>query len=172
MFPWAGITIGQINLANAKGFGDQPFASIGGADVKVKLLPLIKREINVRTVELTGLDLDLQRAADGTTNWDDLLKTTTATTTEEVSGDEEVTTEVEGSSATIAALAVGGIQITNANVSWTDASTGTDAKLSGFNLLTGAIELEKPFDLDVDFSVISNSMDIQADVKGNAKFNG
>ena len=170
VFPWAGITIGQINLANAEGFGDQPFASIGGADVKVKLLPLIKREVNVRTVELNGLELDLQRAADGTTNWDDLIKSTTTTsTTEEGSeDDEQVTTEVEGSTATIAALAVGGIEVTNANVSWKDASTGTDAKLSEFNLQTGAIELEKPFDLDVNFSVISNSMDLQADVTGNA----
>lgn len=169
VFPWAGISIGQISLANADGFGDQPFASISGADVKVKLLPLLKREINVRTVELSGLQVDLQLAADGTSNWDDLVQsTTTTTTTEDVSDDKQVTTEVEGSSATIAALAVGGIAITDANVSWTDASTGTDAKLSSFNLQTGAIELEKPFDLDVDFSVISNSMDIEADVKADA----
>lgn len=169
VFPWAGISIGQIDLANAEGFGDQPFASIGGADVKVKLLPLIKREINVRTVQLNGLNLDLQRAADGTTNWDDLLNTTTTTTTEEVSEDEQVTTEVEGNTATIAALAVGGIEITDANVSWNDASTGTDAKLSGFNLNTGVIELEQPFDVNMDFSIVSNSMDIQADVDGSAR---
>ncbi len=169
VFPWAGITIGKISLANAEGFGDQPFASIGGADVKVKLLPLLKREINVRTVELSALQVDLQLAADGSSNWDDLVQsTTTTTTTEEVSDDKEITTEVEGSSATIAALAVGGIAITDANVSWTDASTGTDAKLSAFNLQTGAIELEKPFDLNVDFSVTSNSMDIEADVKADA----
>lgn len=169
VFPWAGISIGQISLANAEGFGEQPFASIDSADVKVQLLPLIKREVNVRTVELVGLEVDLQRAADGSTNWDDLLKsTTTTTTTEETGEDEQVTTEVEGSSATIAALSVGGIVIADANVSWTDASTGTDAKLSSFNLQTDAIELEKPFDLNVDFSVISESMDIQADVTSNA----
>ena len=165
VFPWAGISIGEISLANADGFGDQSFASIRGADVKVKLLPLLKREINVRTVQLSGLQVDLQRAADGTTNWDDLLQsTTTTTTTEDASTDEEVTTEVEGSSATIAALAVGGIDISDANVSWSDATTGTDAKLSSFNLLTGAIELEKPFDLNIDFSVVSESMDLAADV--------
>lgn len=167
VFPWAGIEIGEISLANAEGFGDQPFASIKGADVKVKLLPLIKREINVRTVELIGLNLDLQVAADGSTNWDDLVQSTT-TTVEEVSDDEEVTTEVETNSATIAALAVGGIVVSDANVSWTDATTGTDAKLSSFNLQTGAIELEKAFDLNTDFSIISNSMDLQADVTGNA----
>ena len=167
VFPWAGISIGEISLANAEGYGDTPFARIGSADVKVKLLPLIKKEVNVRTVELIGLQVDLQRAADGTTNWDDLINSTTTTTsTAEGSTGEEVTTEVEGSSATIAALAVGGIQIRDANVSWTDAQSGTDARLSGFNLSTGAIELAKPFDLATDFTVESNSMDLNADIKG------
>ena len=171
VFPWAGISIGEIALANAEGYGETPFARIGSADVKVELLPLIKREINVRTVELNGLQVDLQRAEDGTTNWDDLIKSTTTTTTtvEEGAADTEVTTEVEGSSATIAALAVGGIQILDANVSWKDVMTGTDATLSGFNLQTGAIELEKPFELNIDFSVASNSMELQADIKGTGE---
>ncbi len=172
VFPWAGISIGEISLANADGFGDVPFASIDSADVKVKLLPLIKREINVRTVELKGLQLDLQREADGTTNWDDLLHSTTTTTTTVSSDDDtktQVTTEVEGSSATIAALSVGGIEVLDANVSWRDATTGTDAALSGFNLRTDAIELEKPFALNVDFSVASNSMDLTADINGSGE---
>ncbi len=168
-FPWAGLSIGEISLANAGGFGEAPFARIGSADVKVKLLPLIKREINVRTVELKGLNLDLQRAADGTTNWDDLVKSATTTTTTTESGDAEVTKEVEGSGPTIAALAVGGVQVLDANVNWNDAMTGTDAALSNFNLTTGTIELEKPFDLNVDFAVASNSMDLNADIKGSGE---
>ncbi len=167
-FPWAGLSIGQISVANADGFGELPFAAIGGADVKIELLPLIKREINVRTVQLKGLNIDLQRSADGTTNWDDLIKSTTTTTTEE-NGDAEVTKEVEGSGPTIAALAVGGIEILDANVTWNDAITGMDASLTDFNLVTGAIELEKPFDLNVDFTVASNSMDLNADIKGSGE---
>ncbi|ASJ70583.1 AsmA family protein [Granulosicoccus antarcticus] len=168
VFPWAGISIGEISLANATGYGDTPFASIDSADVKVKLLPLIKREINVRTVQLKGLQLDLQQASDGSTNWDDLLTSATTTTTkvDENNTDTQVTKEVEGSSATIAALSVGGIEILDANVSWKDAATGTDALLSGFNLTTGAIELEKPFALNVDFSIASQSMDLNADISG------
>ena len=171
VFPWAGISIGEISLANAAGYGDTPFASIDSADVKVKLLPLIKREINVRTVQLKGLQLDLQREADGTTNWDDLLTSTTTTTTQvdENNTDSQVTKEVEGSSATIAALSVGGIEVLDANVSWKDAVSGTDALLSGFNLTTGAIELEKPFALKVDFSVASKSMDLNANVTGGGE---
>lgn len=171
VFPWAGISIGEISLANAEGFGDVAFASIDSADVKVKLLPLIKREINVRTVELKGLQLDLQREADGSTNWDDLLNstTTTTTTTNDNDANTQVTTELEGSSATIAALSVGGIEVLDANVSWRDATTGTDAALSSFNLRTDAIELEKPFALNVDFSVASKSMDLTAEIKGSGE---
>jgi AsmA protein len=168
-FPWAGLSIGKIAIANADGFGDSPFASITSADVKVKLLPLIKREINVRTVELKGVQLDLQRNADGTTNWDDLLQNATTTTTTTESGNAEVTKEVEGSGPTIAAIAVGGIQILDANVKWNDAMTGTDAALSNFNLTTGAIELEKPFDLNIDFNIASNSMDLNADITGSGE---
>ncbi len=165
VFPWLGVSIGDISLANAEGFGDVPFAKMGSADVKVELLPLLKREINIKTVELNGLNVDLQRAADGTTNWDDLLKSSGATTTTE-SEDAGTEVEVEGDSAAIAALAVGGISISDANVSWQDVQSGTDAKLQNFNLNTGAIELAKPFDLSTDFNLASNSMGLQAGVNG------
>lgn len=165
VFPFIGVSIGDISLANAEGFGDVPFAKMTSADVKVELLPLLKKEVNVRTVELQGLTLDLQKAADGTSNWDDLVKSNGATTTTE-SGDASTEVEVEGDSAAIAALAVGGISVTEANVSWKDAQSGTDAKLSNFNLKTGAIELAKPFDLSTDFDLSSNSMGLAAGVNG------
>ena len=165
VFPWAGISIGDISISNAEGFGDAAFARMNGADVKVELLPLLRRTVNIRTVELDGLEIDLQRAADGTTNWDDLVaSTTTTTTTEETAAEGEVTTEVEGSTATIAALSVGGINISNATVRWTDAQAGLDAVLSDFNLKTDTIELAKPFSLESDFAVASNSMGLAADI--------
>ena len=173
VFPWAGISTGGIELSNADGFGDEPFARIGSADVKVELLPLLRRAVNVRTVELDGLELNLERQADGTTNWDDLVggtTTTTKTTTEDAEGgDAQVVTEVEGNNATIAALAVGGIEISDANVSWSDAQGGLDATLADFDLSTGAIALAEPFDLTTDFSVASDSLDLAADVTGRGE---
>ena len=168
VFPWAGISVGEISLANAEGFGEQPFAQIASADVKVELLPLLRKVVNIRKVELKGLNLDLQRAADGSTNWDDLLNRTSTTTT--TSGDDKTTeVEVEGGTAAIAALEVGGIEISDANVMWNDATTGADVALAHFNLHTGGIELAKPFELATDFSVSSNSMDLNASVKGRGE---
>ena len=172
VFPWAGMSVGGIELSNAEGFGEEPFARIAEADVKVKLLPLLKREVNVRTVRLDGLELNLERAADGTTNWDDLVggTTTTTTTTDAPDGsDARVVTEVEGNNATIAALSVGGIEVSDANVSWNDAQGGLDATLADFDLSTGAIALAEPFDLTVDFGVASDSLDLAADVEGKGR---
>ena len=175
VFPWAGISVGGITLSNAQGFGDEPFARIGSADVKVELLPLLRRTVNIRTVTLAGMELDLQRAADGTTNWDDLVDgsatTSTTTSTEEgPDGETEViTTEVEGSTATIAALSVGGIDISDASVHWRDAQADMDATLSGFDLQTGAIALNAPFELTTDFDASSTAMDMSAEVESTAE---
>jgi len=165
-FPWAGISIGGVSLANAEGFPDENFAQMDSADVKVKILPLLKREVNISSIELHGLAVNLQRNADGTTNWDDLANRESTTTTET---DEGTTAEVEGNSATVAALSVGGINITNADVNWVDNLNSTDVQLSDFALQTGTIELDKPFDLTSSFNVKSNSMGLQSKVNASAQ---
>lgn len=167
-FPWAGISFGEVTLENAQGFEGDVFANVDSADVKVELLPLLRREINVKSVELHGMSLNLQRDADGTTNWDDLTQRESTTTTEDEQG---TTTEVEANSPTIAALSVGGINISEANVSWNDAMAGTDVALNDFALTTGAIELDTPFDFASTFSLSSNSMGLDADVSTDATVN-
>lgn len=164
-FPWVGISIGEVELSNAKGFGDRPFARIDEANVSIEVLPLLRRQIHVDAVSLSGLMLDLQRAADGSTNWDDLMQAsaTTSTTTD------DETTEVEGGAPAIAALAVGGVAFKNANISWLDKQAGLDAQLSDVNLDTGAIELAKPFALKAGFDLISNSLAMQARFDADGK---
>ncbi len=157
-FPWIGISIGQVSLSNAQGFGDLPFARMDAAKVKIEVMPLLRKQINVQSVELDGLTLDLQRAANGKTNWDDLTQASASTST--TTNDQ--TTEVEGGAPAIAALAVGGISVSNANISWQDKQNGSDAQLSNFNLKTGSIELAKPFSLETGFDVISNSFEVKS----------
>jgi len=153
-------------LANAEGFPADNFAKMDSADIKVKILPLLKREVNINSIELHGLAMNLQRNADGTTNWDDLAKHESTTTTETEEG---ITAEVEGNSATVAALSVGGINITDADVSWVDNVNRSDVQLSNFSLQTGAIELDKPFELNASFDVNSGSMGLQSTLSTSAE---
>jgi AsmA protein len=73
-FPWLGLGVQDVSLSNAKGFGQTPFASLGEVDVSVKFLPLLRGNIDVGTVKLTNLQVNLVKQANGQTNWADLVK--------------------------------------------------------------------------------------------------
>ena len=167
-FPWAGLSLGSMAMANPDGFGDSAFVQIDSAQVKVKLLPLLKKSVEVNTVELKGLNLDLQRAADGTTNWDDLIA--------ENSADTEVEAEAESQSASSSGdaeglqdLVIGSIVISDAQIKWQDAQNNTDALLTSFNLSSDTIELAKPFSMTTDFIVESTSMGVSAQINGGGE---
>lgn len=72
VFPWVAIDLGEVSLSNAKGFGDQAFASIQDLSIRVKLMPLLEKKVELDTIVVDGLSLYLSRDASGKTNWDDL----------------------------------------------------------------------------------------------------
>src|SRR5262245_40215135 len=66
-FPWLAVETGGITVGNAPGFGGgseepsqtAPFATIERAAARVKLLPLLGGRVQIGTVELDGLRLNL-----------------------------------------------------------------------------------------------------------------
>jgi AsmA protein len=147
VFPWLGLEIGPTRLSNAQGFGEQPMASMQKVQVRVKLLPLLHKQLEMDTIKLSGLRLNLGKDANGRSNWDDLLgesgeKTRTGTGH---SG--------EKSGSPLAGLAIGGVEVTDAQVLWDDRSTGSRYELQDLSLTTGAIDPGKPFDLDLRFGM-------------------
>ena len=143
-----GFSLGETRLSNAPGFGDDPFASVAEAAVRVAILPLLKNEVRVDRVVLRGLTLDLQRNAQGVSNWDDLVPAA------EAEAEEDVPDEIEVDGARpLPAVWVGGIDISDARVSWRDAQAGTEMRLDPFNLSTGAFEFGEPMPLHMDFRI-------------------
>ena len=69
VFPWVALTLGPASLGNPPGFGDAPFLSFSRAEVRVKLLPLLSKHLEVARVVLDGLDLRLVKKPDGRANW-------------------------------------------------------------------------------------------------------
>src|SRR5699024_10867059 len=73
VFPWLGVELQKVSLSNPPNFSKTPFAKAEDMEVRVKLLPLLKKRIVMDTVVLRGLDLNLVRNANGQTNWNDLV---------------------------------------------------------------------------------------------------
>ncbi len=158
-FPWLGLELGKLELGNAKGFGKAPFASIGAAEARVKILPLLSGKVEMDKVVLNGLQLQLVRRADGTANWDDLAGKGEAKAEKPAAGKPAKPTPPGQK---LAALAIGGVEISNASVVWQDDMAKQRVALSEFNLSSGAISLEQPIPLSISGKVDSSNPALKA----------
>ena len=70
VFPWIALELGPASLGNPPGFSAQPFAAVQHIAVRVKLLPLLRKELEIGRVEIDGLDLRLVKNAAGKGNWE------------------------------------------------------------------------------------------------------
>lgn len=146
-FPWVGLSIGDTTLSNAKGFGSEPFARFQQIDVKVKVLPLFKKSVEVNTVVLDGMVLNLAKNKQGVSNWDDLIKASKESKPEKTDKDDK--SEGMGMSS----LKIGGVNIKDAQLSWQDAQSGASYAITDFQFKTGAINPAEPIDLNLGFNL-------------------
>jgi len=156
VFPRIGILLGAAELSNAAGFGNAPFARIEGAELRLGLLPLLTRHIEIDSASLTGLRLNLARNASGTTNWDDLARAgdnaaaaATPAPASEGSGDINIS--------------VDSIAIADAEVTWADAQSGQDWRLSNFNLQASGFDPGRAFPLAIGFELTGGDMKVTVD---------
>jgi AsmA protein len=74
VFPRLGVSTGRLTLSNAPGFGNEPFARVESTTVRVEVLPLFVGRVNVDAIVIDGLVLNLAKNAAGKSNWDDLAQ--------------------------------------------------------------------------------------------------
>jgi AsmA protein len=155
VFPWLGLEIGRTQLSNAEGFGDEPMARMESVQVRVKLLPLLRNDLQMDTVRLNGLYLNLARSADGSTNWDDL-----AGPAAEDRGEAETLPTDDDGGDLLGGLAIGGVEVTDAQLVWEDRSTDSRYEVRDLSFTTGAIEPGEPFDLELGFSMAASQPEV------------
>jgi AsmA protein len=67
------LDLGKIELSNAKGFNDTPFARMQGASLYVAIMPLLtSNQLDIGEIQLNGMELNLIKNKQGQTNWADL----------------------------------------------------------------------------------------------------
>jgi AsmA protein len=137
VFPWLALEIGPTRLANAEGFSGRPFAAVRKASIRIKLLPLLRKQVEMDTVVLDGLQVSLETRDDGRTNWADL--TARAGAEPEPEPQAETQEAAPDGGLALAGLAIGGVEISDADVLYDDRQAGSRYQVEGLNLSTGAI---------------------------------
>ncbi len=153
VFPWLGISTGKLILSNAPGFADKPFAEIDESNIKVKLLPLLSKKVEVSRIVLKGLVLNLAKSKQGISNWDDL----SSAKEEKMPPEEKPAGTGSDSGNALAALAIGGVSVENANIVWDDQQAGKHTEIKNFNLHTDELKFNEPVDIDMSLMLINKT---------------
>ncbi len=154
LFPRLGVDLSGVTLANAPGFGAQPFARVGDARVSVKLLPLLSRRVEVDTVTVDGLTLNLATDKSGRNNWDDLAG----------KGAKEMgeTQNADGGAAVIESISIGGLDIRKVIVNYVDRRDGASQQLDLQRLHAG--EIVPGGDIPVELLIVAKTSQPAIDV--------
>ena len=157
-YPWLGMKTGPLELSNREGFGPAPMLAVDQASLTIKLLPLLKKRVEIDTVLLDAPQITLSRNADGTANWDDLTAKTRRYGGLAAGG------KPLPAAALAAGLVVRGVSVRDGRVSWDDRSDGRSVTLKEFNLNTGRLVPGVPLDIDLSFAAKGNVLPEPAEI--------
>lgn len=149
LWPKLRLKAGPLSLSNAPGFGAEPMLAAKEIDVAVATWPLLRKRVEMDTARLTGVVINLAKNADGVTNWGDLAKSEPG---------------AKSHSGSAGALALGGVEITDAQVSYRDDTRGQDLRLSQINFTTGALTLGAPVDFKLALKLLSKQPALDGDI--------
>ena len=169
VFPWIGLKIEDTWLGNEQGFSAEKFAAIKQLDVKVNVLPLLKKEVEINTIRLHGLNVSLEVAKNKTNNWSSLSQPKDAAadkeSVKEVAEDSKSDAAPGDNASPLQSLKVEGFEFVDAVIIYDDRSSGTKATVSELNLQTSAITFDEA--IDVSFSAHIENNAPQVDTRLN-----
>ena len=153
VFPWIGLSLKELAIDDTQ---QQPLGTLNHVSVKVKLMPLFQKQLDISTVELNGLKLNMVVDKNGQPNWQPKASNGEVASQQKPA---EPSTQEEGNGSTplLAELNVAGISITDISVNYQDIPAGQTVAITNAEMKTGAISFGQPFTLSSSFVVEQKS---------------
>ncbi|MEC4749115.1 AsmA family protein [Methylomicrobium sp. Wu6] len=153
VFPWLGVSTGRIRIKNVQGFQETDLLSIEQGDVKVEVLPLLGKRLEIRRIELKGLRLNLIRNQDGANNWSQAGAKSGEPVEPAAPGQETPDTPLSPEK-TLLIFAVGGVTLDDATIHWDDRQVGKRFDVDNINLNIGRFSLDQFANVALKLSVV------------------
>lgn len=175
LFPWLGLELHEARIATLKQ-PSEPFADLQMLGLSVRVLPLLRREIQMSDVRLEGLNLTLARDENGHGNWEDLGKPLPVASAE---GASDTAPAAAAEPAPKAAssdrplkLDIDSLTMNNARVQYSDARTGQFFSAESIQLSTAAVHdgVNIPLKLTAFLSTGQPVMRARVELNGEARF--
>ena len=163
VFPWLGLAVNGIDV---KYPNKAPLASLSQAQISVRIPALLSGNVEMQSIVVSGLKLNLVKEKDGKTNW--AADITGQTNTK---APEDNAAEASGGAAL--SLNIESIQVTQGEIRYEDKTSATNALLSDFNMTSGQVVTNAFFPAELSFNAtqsISGEEQVKAVVKLSAEF--
>jgi AsmA protein len=148
LFPWVGISFSDLHLGNPPDFVEKDFASIQSFEVRVKLIPLLSKDIQVKRFIVKGPRIVLERTKDNRVSWQDIGKPKPETPTGKKTTEKNTTEDKPAQGLPINTLQVDEFDINDGAILWIDHLNDERRELSELNLRLTDVSLERPIQLD------------------------
>ncbi|MFJ4393611.1 AsmA family protein [Pseudomonas sp. NPDC089396] len=141
LFPWLGLELHEASIATLNK-PTEPFADLQMLGLSVRVLPLLRREIQMSDVRVEGLNLNLTRDEQGHGNWQDIgkpLPPQGGATANAPAPAEQPAAPSDGGTERTLKLDIDSLTVNNAQVQYTDAQSGKSYSAESIQLSTGPV---------------------------------
>lgn len=141
--------LGEVRLSSTPNFPDTELLTSRLVEIQLALWPLIRsKELQMNTIRLEGVNLNLVRNEDGASNWNE------GTTAAKGKPEAQAQQPAAKPASPLAAIDIGGVVIKDLNLSYVDRQAGKSAKLNNFNFTAGRIQPGRPIPVEGDFALL------------------
>lgn len=158
LFPWVGVELDNVHLANRAGYAKRDFLSVKRLHVKLALIPLLSKNIEIKDFEVVSPVVYLERRSNGESNWGDLVAAPA-----DANGAVADSAQSAPAAPALAALQAESLTLTGGEVTWVDG----DAKpvvLSELDVALTDVQLERPVAVKVSGKLSGNAFELDANV--------
>ena len=175
LFPWLGLELHEASVATLAN-PTQPFADLQMLGLSVRVIPLLRREVQMSDVRVEGLNLRLNRDKNGHGNWEDIGKAPASKTTANAPAPAEQPAPGDSTPAQKPAqptrLDIDSLTVNNARVEYTDEQAGRQFTAESIQLSTGPIHDSTNIPVTLTAFLASNqpAVRVRTEVTGALRF--
>jgi len=146
LFPWVGVSLSDLRLGNPPAFAEKNFLTLKSFDARVKLWPLLSKQVEMDRWVINEPRLVLVTNKDGISNWNFGARPTP--------GKPPVATEAPPETGLpIASLRVGELSVQNGQIVMIDHGQDSRHEISGLNAALRDVSFDRPVRLTLSAAV-------------------
>ncbi|HUV77912.1 MAG TPA: AsmA family protein [Desulfobacterales bacterium] len=169
LFPWVGVSFSDLHLGSLPGFEEKEFVVVKSFDVRVKLFPLLFKDIQVKRFILNGARVVLETRKDGRVNWEFRAKSEPGVSQKTPLTVKKSTGEITGTGLVLKGLTVGEFAVTDGSVVWLDHGKKTRKEISDVSLRLQDVSMDRPVRLTFSARLDNQPFSIQGSVGPTGK---